>query len=74
MSSGAARQKGTEMKGVLMVWPRADPEQLKRFNPGTKFCTMNCGPSSADPRSNAERALLCGDCLNVEPLLRQDLV
>lgn len=44
-------------------WPRADPEALARFDPRTKACTMNCGPSSADPRTAAERKLLCDDCL-----------
>jgi hypothetical protein len=44
-------------------WPRADPAELARFDPSTKLCTMNCGPSSLDPRSAAERQLLCGDCL-----------
>lgn len=43
-------------------WPRADPDELAKFNPGSKVCTMNCGPSSDDPRSEAERKFLCSDC------------
>ncbi len=45
-----------------MVWPRADPVALARFDPRTKVCSMNCGPSADDPRTPAERALLCNDC------------
>jgi hypothetical protein len=49
-----------------MVWPRADPEALARFDPRTKVCSMNCGPSSADPRTAAERSFLCDECWVVE--------
>ena len=44
-------------------WPRADPAELARFDPQTKVCTMNCGPSRDDSRTPAERQLLCTDCL-----------
>jgi hypothetical protein len=47
---------------ATMVWPRADPAELARFDPRTKVCSMNCGPSTADPRSANERALLCDEC------------
>ena len=47
-------------------WPRADPQALASFDPRTKVCTMNCGPSRDDPRSDAERLLLCTDCLTEE--------
>lgn len=53
-----------------MTWPRADPAELARFDPRTKVCTMNCGPSSADPRTAAERQLLCTDCLPADPVPR----
>ncbi len=46
-----------------MCWPRADPAALAAFDPRTKVCTMNCGPSTCDPRTAAERVLLCTDCL-----------
>jgi len=46
-----------------LEWPRADPEALARFDPRTRLCTMNCGPHRDDPRTNAERKLLCGDCV-----------
>lgn len=46
-----------------IAWPRADPAELERFDPRTKVCTMNCGPSTFDPRTEAERRLLCDDCL-----------
>ena len=51
--------------GVCMPleWPRADPAALAAFNPSTKLCTMNCGPHRDDPRTDAERKLLCGDCV-----------
>jgi len=45
-----------------IVWPRADPIALASFDPATKRCEMNCGPSSLDPRSAKERKFLCGDC------------
>jgi len=48
-------------------WPRADPQALASFDPRSKCCTMNCGPSADDPRSAAERLLLCGDCVLNEP-------
>ena len=48
---------------AAMVWPRAEAAELVRFDPSTKVCTMNCGGSTLDPRSKAERQLLCGDCL-----------
>lgn len=46
-----------------ITWTRADPVQLASFDPRTKICVMNCGPSTLDPRSDAERLLLCDDCL-----------
>ncbi|MOA55693.1 hypothetical protein D3C78_1795280 [compost metagenome] len=45
-----------------MEWPRADLAELARFDPEKKTCTMNCGPHKDDPRSRAERLLLCDDC------------
>ena len=44
-------------------FPRADPAELAAFDPSTRYCTMNCGPHRDDPRTNAERKLLCGDCV-----------
>ena len=38
-------------------------ESLAAFDPSTRYCTMNCGPHRDDPRTNAERKLLCGDCV-----------
>lgn len=43
-------------------WPRAKPSELAAFDVATKTCTHNCGPSSADPRSDDERKLLCDLC------------
>jgi len=43
-------------------WPRANPDELARFDPATKVCVMNCGPAEGDPRSAAERKMLCTDC------------
>lgn len=51
------------------TFPRADPEQLKHFDPGTKICVMNCGPSSSDPRDAKERKFLCEDCVPVRQVL-----
>lgn len=50
-----------------IVWPRADPEKLKDFDPRTKYCIMNCGPHRDDPRSRAERIFLCNDCQPNQP-------
>jgi hypothetical protein len=47
---------------------RADPAALTAFDPRTKQCTMNCGPHAQDPRTEAERKLLCNDCLTVVSL------
>lgn len=44
-------------------FPRADPAALAAFDPSTRYCTMNCGPHRDDPRTAAERKLLCGDCV-----------
>lgn len=59
------------MKRVAAVakpieWPRADPAELAKFDQRTKVCTMNCGPSSQDPRKEKERRFLCDDCLTRE--------
>ena len=45
-----------------LAFPRADPEALQAFNPGTKTCVMNCGPHMLDPRDNKERKFLCDEC------------
>lgn len=52
-----------------LTFPRADPEQLKNFDPGTKMCVMNCGPSFSDPRDAKERKFLCEDCVPVRQVL-----
>ena len=43
-------------------WPRADPVQLQKFDPDSKYCTMNCGQHHDDPRSKEECKFLCKDC------------
>lgn len=53
-------------KGGGCVWPRSDPAELEKFDPRTKKCTMNCGPSSLDPRSKKERLFQCTDC-SIQP-------
>lgn len=45
-----------------LVFPRAPASELSKFDGQSKICTMNCGPHSLDPRSEAERKLLCEDC------------
>lgn len=49
-----------------LEFPRADPAALARFDASTKACTMNCGPSTADPRDWRERRYLCDDCLTLD--------
>lgn len=46
-------------------FPRATPFALMDYQPGSKQCTMSCTPHPADPRSAAERALMCPDCVPV---------
>ena len=53
-------------KADPIEWPRANPAELAKFNQITKVCTMNCGPHRDDPRSDAERRFLCGDCLTMK--------
>lgn len=48
------------------IFTRADPATLAAFDPESKRCTMNCGPHRDDPRTHAERKLLCRDCVEVE--------
>lgn len=43
-------------------WPRADPAALAAFDPKTKVCSHNCGPSKEDPRTAKERLYLCDLC------------
>ena len=50
-----------------MVFTRADPAALARFDPRTKHCLMNCGRHSLDVRSKAERKFLCPECYEVDP-------
>jgi len=57
--------KGKCHSEVKMIWPRSDPLALARFDPATKICTMNCGPSTHDPRSEKECKFQCTDCLVV---------
>jgi hypothetical protein len=46
----------------VIVWPRADPDELFNFDPASKRCVMNCGPHTNDPRSAEERKFLCREC------------
>jgi hypothetical protein len=45
-----------------IVFPRANPEELAKFDVRTKTCDMGCGPHNDDPRSKKERLFLCTDC------------
>jgi hypothetical protein len=63
MKSKARKVKPTQAEAQAPIeWPRADPDALAAFDPGTKVCTMNCGPHAHDPRSREERLFLCTDC------------
>jgi hypothetical protein len=70
MTRMAKKSGATGVKLNLQDWPRADPAELERFDPATKVCVMNCGPAEGDPRSAAERKLLCSDC---EPAQRRPI-
>lgn len=45
-----------------LVWKRADPAELAKFDPSTKTCEMNCGKHANDPRSYKELKFMCDDC------------
>lgn len=45
-----------------LVFTRADPAELAKFDPRSKACSMNCGPHADDPRTRAERMFLCPEC------------
>lgn len=57
-----SRQTKNQLPASPIEFPRADPAELAKFDPSTKFCTMNCGQRSDDPRSPAECKMLCDDC------------
>lgn len=62
------RTPGSQMRGIkapTFVWERADAAALLRFDPATKYCTMNCGPHRDDPRSAVECKFLCDECLTL---------
>lgn len=52
---------------VPIVFTRADPAALARFDPRTKVCSMNCGPHALDPRTDKERKFLCPECWEQKP-------
>ena len=56
-----------EQAQPVVMFPRADPEALAAFDPATKRCSMNCGPSTRDPRTRKERMFLCDECWEVKP-------
>lgn len=45
-----------------IVWGRADPAALDKFDEATKTCTMNCGKHGLDPRCYKELRFMCDDC------------
>lgn len=49
-----------------LVFTRADPALLAKFDPASKECTMNCGPHRDDPRTKEERMFLCPECIPTE--------
>lgn len=57
----------------VITWTRADPVALAAFDPKSKSCTMNCGKHALDPRSAAERKLLCTDCEPYRPSVHEAL-
>ena len=59
------KHKPLRPKPEPIVFTRADPAALARFDPLSKMCTMNCGPHRDDPRSRKERMFLCPECLLV---------
>lgn len=59
------RKKPAPVVAPPLVFRRADPAELEKFDPATKVCTMNCGPHMQDTRSRKERMFLCDDCWTV---------
>lgn len=64
----ARKPKPEQAPPAPIEWTRADPAELAAFDPSTRRCTMNCGPHGLDPRSRAERLLLCDDCETVRSI------
>lgn len=64
---GAVARPTVKKREAPLVFTRADPAELARFDPSTKFCHMNCGPHRQGPGTRAERKLLCGDCYITAP-------
>lgn len=62
-----SRQAKNQLPASPIEFRRADPDELAKFDPSTKICTMNCGQRSDDPRSSAECRLLCDDCQQASP-------
>lgn len=62
-----SRQAKNQLPASPIEFRRADPDELAKFDPSTKICTMNCGQRSDDPRSPAECKMLCDDCQKVSP-------
>lgn len=58
-------RKRKQLVTIPLEFIRANPTAFARFDPNTKQCTMNCGPTRNDPRSKEERLFLCDDCLTV---------
>ena len=67
MPTKARKVKAKPPEEKPIEWTRADPAELAKFDPASKVCTMNCGPSGLDPRSRAERLFLCDDCEVIAP-------
>lgn len=62
--------KKSKLDPTPIVFRRADPEALAKFDPRTKECTMNCGPHGLDPRSSLERKFLCDECFLIPQLAK----
>lgn len=62
-----SRQAKNQLPASPIEFRRTDPDELAKFDPSTKICTMNCGQRSDDPRSPAECKMLCDDCQKVSP-------
>ena len=62
-----SRPAKNQLPASPIEFRRAGPDELAKFDPSTKICTMNCGQHSDDPRSPAECRLLCDDCLQASP-------
>ncbi|HEY6093816.1 MAG TPA: hypothetical protein VIU93_02575 [Gallionellaceae bacterium] len=52
--------------GIALTAKLNEPGELEALEEERKVCTMNCGPSLGDTRTEEERREECDECLTVK--------